>query len=61
MFNYRITEVASRVIVGTDEEAILVCSSLKMAHRVVADARLLESSSMRQVLLRRMLNAVEES
>jgi hypothetical protein len=61
MLNYRITEVASRVVVGTDEEAILVCSSLKMAHRVVADARLLESSSMRQVLLRRMLNAVEES
>ena len=60
MLAYRITQIDSRIVVGTDEESILVCSSLKMAHRVVADARLLETSSMRQLLLRRALYAIEE-
>jgi hypothetical protein len=60
MLTYHITEVDSRVIVGTEQEEILVCSSLKMAHRVVADARLLENSSARQILLRRALYAVED-
>jgi hypothetical protein len=35
---YRITEIDSRVIVGTEQESILICTSLDMARRVIADA-----------------------
>jgi hypothetical protein len=35
---YRITEIDSRVIVGTEQESVLICTSLDMARRVIADA-----------------------
>jgi hypothetical protein len=35
---YRITEIDSRVIVGTEQESILICTSLDVARRVIADA-----------------------
>jgi hypothetical protein len=38
MLAYRITEVDSRIVVGTEEEPILICTSLDMARRVIADA-----------------------
>ncbi len=38
MLAYRITEVDSRIVVGTEEESILICASLDMARRVIADA-----------------------
>ena len=38
MAAYRITEIDSRVIVGTEQESILICNSLDMARRVIADA-----------------------
>jgi hypothetical protein len=38
MLAYRITEIDSRIIVGTDQEEILICSSLEVARRAVADA-----------------------
>jgi hypothetical protein len=38
MLAYRITEVDSRIVVGTEEEPILICTSLDTAKRVVADA-----------------------
>ena len=38
MLAYRITEVDSRIVVGTEEEPILICTSLDVAKRVVADA-----------------------
>ena len=38
MLAYRITEVDSRIVVGTEEEPILICTSLDVARRVVADA-----------------------
>jgi hypothetical protein len=60
MLAYRITETGSRIIVGTDEEAILVCSSLKMARQVVADARLLEILPARKIFERRAPRATEE-
>ena len=53
MLAYRITQIDSRIVVGTDEEEILVCNSLKMARQVVADARLLETMPARQIFTRR--------
>lgn len=44
MFAYRITEIDSRVIVGTEEEPILVCASREVANRAVADAELLATT-----------------
>jgi hypothetical protein len=38
MLAYRIIEIDSRVIVGTEQEAILICTNLEVARRVVADA-----------------------
>jgi hypothetical protein len=38
MLAYRITEIDSRVIVGTEQEPVLICTSLEMARRVIADA-----------------------
>jgi hypothetical protein len=38
MLAYRITEVDSRIVVGTEEEPILICTSLDVARRVIADA-----------------------
>jgi hypothetical protein len=35
---YRITEIDSRIIVGTEQESVLICTSLDMARRVIADA-----------------------
>jgi hypothetical protein len=35
---YRITEIDSRIIVGTEQESILICTSLEVARRVIADA-----------------------
>jgi hypothetical protein len=38
MLAYRITEVDSRIVVGTEEEPILICNNIDVARRVVADA-----------------------
>ena len=35
---YRIIEIDSRIIVGTEQESILICNSLEVARRVIADA-----------------------
>jgi hypothetical protein len=43
MLAYRITEIDSRIVVGTEDEPILVCTSLEVAHQAVADAKLLET------------------
>ena len=53
MFAYRITERDSRVVVSTEEEPILICASLKVAHQAVADAKLLETIPAKQVFSRR--------
>ena len=47
MLAYRITEVDSRIVVGTEEEPILICTSLDMARRVVADALAPATKSLR--------------
>lgn len=49
MVAYRITERDSRFIVSTDQEAILICRSLKIAHQAVADAELLETLTAKQI------------
>jgi len=38
MLAYRITEVDSDIVVGTEEEPILICTNIDMARRVIADA-----------------------
>ena len=43
MTAYRITERDARFIVGTEQEAVLICRSLDVAHQAVADAELLET------------------
>jgi len=53
-------KIDSRIIVGTDEEEVLVCNSLQMAHQVVVDARLLETLPARKIFERRALRAAEE-
>ena len=35
---YRITEIDSRVVVGTEQESVLICTNLDVARRVIADA-----------------------
>ena len=35
---YRITEIDSRIVVGTEQESILICTNLDVARRVIADA-----------------------
>lgn len=54
MFAYRITEVDSRIVVSTDEQPILVCSSREVAHRAIADAELLAKSPTKLLLSRRL-------
>jgi len=53
MLAYRITEIDSRIVVGTDDEPILVCTSLEVAHQAVADAKLLETMPARLIFSRR--------
>ena len=38
MLAYRIIEVDSRIVVGTEEEQILICTNIDVARRVIADA-----------------------
>ena len=35
---YRIIEIDSRIVVGTEQESVLICTSLDVARRVIADA-----------------------
>jgi hypothetical protein len=53
MLAYRITEIDSRIVVGTDDEPILVCTSLEVARQAVADAKLLETLPARLIFSRR--------
>ena len=56
---YRITERDQRFIVGTEQEAVLICRSLDVAHQAVADAELLETLPAKLIFTRRV--AQEES
>ena len=38
MLAYRITEVDSRIVVGTEQEPILICASIEVARRAIAEA-----------------------
>ena len=60
MFAYRITKLDSRIIVGTEEEPILVCASLEVAHRVISDARLLETFPAKLIFSRRTTHPADE-
>jgi hypothetical protein len=60
MLAYRIIQVDSRIVVGTDEEEVLVCNSLKMARKVVADARQLETAPARQIFTRPGLRVAKD-
>ena len=60
MTAYRITEHDHRFIVGTEQEAVLICRSLDVAHQAVADAELLETQSAKLIFMRRMKREVKE-
>ena len=53
MLAYRITEIDSRIVVVSDDEPILVCTSLEVARQAVADAKLLETLPARLIFSRR--------
>lgn len=55
MTAYRITERDHRFIVATEQEAILICRTLEIAHQAVADAELLETQSAKFIFLRRVV------
>jgi len=53
MIIYRITECDHRFIVGTAQEAVLICRSLEVAHQAIADAELLETLPAKLIFARR--------
>ena len=53
MFAYRITEIDSRIVVGTEQESILVCASREVARRAIADAELLAKFPAKLIFSRR--------
>ena len=55
MFTYRITEIDSRITVSTDEEPLLVCANMEVAHQAVADAKLLETLPAKLIFSRRVV------
>ena len=57
---YRITERDARFIVGTEQEAVLICRSLDVAHQAVADAELLETIPAKLIFARRVVRSEEE-
>jgi hypothetical protein len=61
MVTYRITERDHRFIVGTEQEAVLICRSLEIAHQAVADAELLVTQSAKVIFMRRVAREEEES
>jgi hypothetical protein len=59
MFTYRIIEIDSRITVGTDEEPVLVCANIEVAHQVVADAKLLATVPAKLIFSRRVVRGKE--
>ena len=59
MFTYRITETDSCITVGTDEEPVLVCAKIDVAHQVVADAKLLATMPAKPIFARRAADTGE--
>jgi hypothetical protein len=57
MFTYRIKEIDSQITVGTEEEPLLVCANIEVAHQVVADAKLLATLPAKLIFSRRVVRA----
>jgi hypothetical protein len=60
MTAYRITEHGHRFIVGTEQEPVLICRSLDVAHQAVVDAELLQTQPAKLIFTRRVARAVDE-
>jgi hypothetical protein len=60
MTTYRITERERRFIVGTEQEAVLICRSLAVARQAVTDAELLETTSAKLIFARRVAHEGEQ-
>ena len=60
MVIYRITERDRRFIVGTEQEAVLICRSLEVAHQAVADAELLKTLPAKLIFARRVTEEREQ-
>jgi hypothetical protein len=61
MVIYRITERDRRFVIGTEQEAVLICRSLAVAHQAVADAELLETQPAKLIFARRVVPDERES
>ncbi len=55
MVSYRITERDRRFIIGTEQEAVLICRSFDVAHQAIVDAELLETLPAKLIFARRVV------
>lgn len=60
MVTYRIIERDQRFIIGTEQEAVLICRSLDVAHQAIADAELLETQPAKLIFARRVVRGRDE-
>jgi hypothetical protein len=58
---YRIKKLGARVVVGTEDEAVLICSDLDVARRAVADAESAPTVATWQLLSERAAKIGEEA
>jgi hypothetical protein len=61
MCAYRIKKLGEHVIVGTDEEPLLICADLDVARRAVADAECAPTLPTWQLLSQRAARIGEEA
>ena len=61
MSAYRIKKVGAHVVVGTEEEPVLICSNLDVARRAVADAECAPTIPTWQLLWERAARIGEEA
>jgi hypothetical protein len=61
MSAYRIKKLGEHVIVGTDEEPLLICADLDVARRAVADAECAPTVPTWQLLSQRAARIGEEA
>jgi hypothetical protein len=59
MAAYRIKKLGAHVVVGTEDEAVLICTDLDVARRAVADAECAPTVPTWQLLLQRAARSGE--
>jgi hypothetical protein len=61
MSAYRIKKLGAHVVVGTEDEAVLICSNLDVARRAVADAECAPTIPTWELLSQRAARIGEEA